>query len=81
MFHVFSAECNLLTPTSVKTEMTLDGLAGVYRKYRSSHLVSPDDRPDENNFRFLLWKAMQKFPEICEPKSKIITPLFFNFLE
>ena len=56
-------------------------IVGVYKDYRKLHIRGPDDRPDEPNFRFLLWKAMHSFPEVCEPKSKIITPLFFNFLE
>jgi len=39
------------------------------------------DRPDYGNFRQQLWMAMQEFPADCEPRSKIIVPLFLDFLE
>ncbi|XP_069175512.1 small subunit processome component 20 homolog [Procambarus clarkii] len=38
-------------------------------------------KPDYLNYRDLLWRAMKKFPDICEAKSRDLVPLFFNFLE
>ncbi|KAK8733373.1 hypothetical protein OTU49_006606 [Cherax quadricarinatus] len=38
-------------------------------------------KPDHLNFRDLLWRAMRKFPDICEAKSRDLVPLFLNFLE
>ena len=58
-----------------------DDIVAVYKNYQMHHIRGPDDRPDDPNFRYLLWKAMNSFPEVCEPKSMIVTPLFFNFLE
>ena len=44
-------------------------------------LSGKNDRPDHINFRSLLWRAMQKFPEKCEPKSRLIAPLLMKFLK
>ena len=73
----------LLRPekTSEDSSDEENGVAEVYRNYQMQHIRGPDDRPDDINFRFLLWKAMHSFPEVCEPKSEIVAPLFFNFLE
>ncbi|KAK4290563.1 hypothetical protein Pmani_036542 [Petrolisthes manimaculis] len=38
-------------------------------------------RPDYLNYRELLWKTMQKFPNICEARGRDLVPLFFEFLE
>ncbi|XP_064627386.1 small subunit processome component 20 homolog [Lineus longissimus] len=38
------------------------------------------DRPDHMNYRQLLWKTMQNFPDKCEPRSRILSPLLFRFL-
>lgn len=38
-------------------------------------------KPDYIVFRNHLWKAMQLFPEKCEPKSREIVPLFIGFLQ
>ncbi|KAK7865447.1 hypothetical protein R5R35_002325 [Gryllus longicercus] len=40
-----------------------------------------EDRPDFSNYRILLWKAFAEFPELCDMKSKDVSPLFLNFLE
>lgn len=38
-------------------------------------------KPNHLNFRDLLWRAMDKFPDICENKNRDLVPLFFDFLE
>ena len=38
-------------------------------------------KPDHLNFRDLLWRAMEKFPDICEAKNRDLVPLFFDFIE
>ena len=43
--------------------------------------VAAVGRPDYFNFRALLWRAMRLFPAVCEPRSRVIVPLFFRFLE
>ena len=43
--------------------------------------LSSKDRPDVNNFRQLLWKAMARFSRVAEAKSKELVPLFFTFLK
>ena len=40
----------------------------------------PDENPDIGNHRILLWKAMEKFPGVVEPKNKTITPLIFRLM-
>ncbi|KAK3096539.1 hypothetical protein FSP39_001125 [Pinctada imbricata] len=42
--------------------------------------VEENDKPDFVNFRMQLWKSMQLFPEKCEPRSRDVVPIFFNFL-
>ncbi|XP_038612128.1 small subunit processome component 20 homolog [Tachyglossus aculeatus] len=38
------------------------------------------ERLDHTNFRFLLWKALAKFPERVEPRSRELCPLFLRFM-
>ncbi|XP_074127468.1 small subunit processome component 20 homolog [Sminthopsis crassicaudata] len=38
------------------------------------------ERLDHTNFRFLLWKALAKFPERVEPRSRELSPLFLRFI-
>ena len=39
-----------------------------------------ENRADHYNFHLLIWQAMSGFPEIVEPKSRDVIPLFFQFL-
>ena len=39
-----------------------------------------DNRVDRHNFRLLLWKTMAKFPQIVEPRSRQLVPLFLDFV-
>uniref|UniRef100_A0A8C4VGI6 UTP20 small subunit processome component n=1 Tax=Gopherus evgoodei TaxID=1825980 RepID=A0A8C4VGI6_9SAUR len=38
------------------------------------------ERTDYSNFRFLLWKALAKFPDRVEPRSRELSPLLFRFI-
>ncbi|XP_060101236.1 small subunit processome component 20 homolog [Heteronotia binoei] len=38
------------------------------------------ERMDPANFRFLLWKAMSKFPDRVEPRSRELSPLLLRFI-
>ena len=73
----------LLAPQSTPKDSNDDenDVTTVLNGYQSHYLVGTDDRPDDINFRYLLWRAMHSFPEVCEPRSQIVTPLFFDFLE
>ncbi|XP_060633217.2 small subunit processome component 20 homolog [Anolis sagrei] len=39
-----------------------------------------NERVDHANFRFLLWKAMSKFPDRVEPRSRELSPLLLRFI-
>ena len=39
-----------------------------------------DNRADDVNFRYLMWKAMASFPEIAEQRSRDVVPLFLRFV-
>ncbi|XP_054845011.1 small subunit processome component 20 homolog [Eublepharis macularius] len=39
-----------------------------------------NERLDPANFRFLLWKAMSKFPDRVEPRSRELSPLLLRFI-
>uniref|UniRef100_K7GES8 UTP20 small subunit processome component n=1 Tax=Pelodiscus sinensis TaxID=13735 RepID=K7GES8_PELSI len=38
------------------------------------------ERIDHANFRFLLWKALAKFPDRVEPRSRELSPLLLRFI-
>uniref|UniRef100_A0A8B9R5P8 UTP20 small subunit processome component n=1 Tax=Anas platyrhynchos TaxID=8839 RepID=A0A8B9R5P8_ANAPL len=38
------------------------------------------ERLDHTNFRFLLWKALDKFPDRVEPRSRELSPLLLRFI-
>ncbi|XP_074683053.1 small subunit processome component 20 homolog isoform X1 [Strix aluco] len=38
------------------------------------------ERLDHTNFRFLLWKALYKFPDRVEPRSRELSPLLLRFI-
>ena len=65
-----------------KTESPEDptDLETIFNTYKAK-VASMADRPDHVNFRHLLWKTMHKFPEVCEPMSRVLSPLLFRFLE
>ncbi|XP_025097744.1 small subunit processome component 20 homolog [Pomacea canaliculata] len=54
--------------------------ANLLTHWLKAELMS-ERKPDYIVFRNHLWKAMQLFPEKCEPKSREIVPLFLGFLQ
>lgn len=52
----------------------------LYLQYKELIAGQPD-RPQFVDFRNQLWTAMWSFPSVCEPRSRIIVPQFFCFLE
>uniref|UniRef100_A0A8C5X7Q8 UTP20 small subunit processome component n=1 Tax=Malurus cyaneus samueli TaxID=2593467 RepID=A0A8C5X7Q8_9PASS len=38
------------------------------------------ERLDHTNYRFLLWKALEKFPDRVEPRSRELSPLLLRFI-
>ncbi|XP_061106872.1 small subunit processome component 20 homolog isoform X1 [Conger conger] len=56
------------------------GDLGVLFLQQLDQASTPDDRTDFTNFRFLLWKAMVKFPDRVEPRSRELSPLLLRFI-
>ncbi|XP_066264950.1 small subunit processome component 20 homolog [Branchiostoma lanceolatum] len=44
-------------------------------------VIANRSTPDHANFRHLLWNAMAEFPDKCEPKSRDLSPLLFQFFD
>lgn len=61
-------------------EQTQEGNVGTL--YREQFALKTDlqERLDHTNFRFLLWRALAKFPERVEPRSRELCPLFLRFI-
>ncbi|KFO30298.1 Small subunit processome component 20 like protein [Fukomys damarensis] len=55
---------------------------GVGALYEEQLALQTDcrERLDHANFRFLLWRALAKFPERVEPRSRELSPLFLRFI-
>ncbi|XP_043821455.1 small subunit processome component 20 homolog [Dromiciops gliroides] len=60
-----------------KTEM---GNVGAVYHEQLEQRTDCRERLDHTNFRFLLWKALAKFPERVEPRSRELSPLFLRFI-
>ncbi|KAM9672998.1 small subunit processome component 20 homolog isoform 2-T2 [Trichechus inunguis] len=61
-------------------EQTQEGDVGTL--YHKQLALKTDcwERLDHTNFRFLLWRALAKFPERVEPRSRELSPLFLRFI-
>ncbi|XP_057411870.1 small subunit processome component 20 homolog isoform X3 [Balaenoptera acutorostrata] len=61
-------------------EQTQEGNVGTL--YHEQFTLKTDlrERLDHTNFRFLLWRALAKFPERVEPRSRELSPLFLRFI-
>lgn len=46
-----------------------------------SNMFKIEDKPDFNNYRVLLWKAMANFPDVAEARSRDISTLLLSFIE
>ncbi|XP_064199288.1 small subunit processome component 20 homolog [Anguilla rostrata] len=61
-------------------DVVQSGDLGVLFLEQLDQASSPNDRTDFTNFRFLLWKAMVKFPDRVEPRSRELSPLLLRFI-
>ncbi|XP_032139103.1 small subunit processome component 20 homolog [Sapajus apella] len=61
-------------------EQTQEGDVGALYHEQIALKTDCRERLDHTNFRFLLWKALTKFPERVEPRSRELSPLFLRFI-
>lgn len=62
-------------------EQTQEGDVGTLYLEQLALKTNCQDRLDHTNFRFLLWRALAKFPERVEPRSRELSPLFLRFIK
>ncbi|XP_010355507.2 small subunit processome component 20 homolog [Rhinopithecus roxellana] len=61
-------------------EQTQEGDVGTLYHEQLALKTDCRERLDHTNFRFLLWRALTKFPERVEPRSRELSPLFLRFI-
>ncbi|XP_052022007.1 small subunit processome component 20 homolog [Apodemus sylvaticus] len=61
-------------------EQAPDGAVGALYQQQLALKTDCRERLDHTNFRFLLWRALAKFPERVEPRSRELSPLFLRFI-
>ncbi|KAM5255099.1 small subunit processome component 20 homolog isoform 2-T2 [Hipposideros larvatus] len=61
-------------------EQTQEGDVGALFFEQLTLKTNCQERLDHTNFRFLLWRALAKFPERVEPRSRELSPLFLRFI-
>uniref|UniRef100_A0A0D9S1D0 UTP20 small subunit processome component n=1 Tax=Chlorocebus sabaeus TaxID=60711 RepID=A0A0D9S1D0_CHLSB len=61
-------------------EQTQEGNVGALYHEQLALKTDCRERLDHTNFRFLLWRALTKFPERVEPRSRELSPLFLRFI-
>ncbi|OWK16752.1 hypothetical protein Celaphus_00011785 [Cervus elaphus hippelaphus] len=61
-------------------EQTQEGNIGALYHKQLTLKTDLQERLDHTNFRFLLWRALAKFPERVEPRSRELSPLFLRFI-
>ncbi|XP_059881443.1 small subunit processome component 20 homolog isoform X1 [Delphinus delphis] len=61
-------------------EQTQEGNVGTLYHEQFALKTDLQERLDHTNFRFLLWRALAKFPERVEPRSRELSPLFLRFI-
>lgn len=64
----------------METEKMPEGRVGTVFLEQLSTRTDSSDRLDHTNFRFLLWKALNKFPDRVEPRSRELSPLLLRFI-
>lgn len=62
------------------TSVIESGDVGVLFLEELDQVLNPIERTDFTNFRGLLWRAMSKFPERVEPRSRELSPLLLRFI-
>uniref|UniRef100_A0A8C6R1C0 UTP20 small subunit processome component n=1 Tax=Nannospalax galili TaxID=1026970 RepID=A0A8C6R1C0_NANGA len=61
-------------------DQTQEGDIGALYQKQLALKTDCRERLDHTNFRFLLWRALAKFPERIEPRSRELSPLFLRFI-
>ncbi|XP_048213322.1 small subunit processome component 20 homolog [Perognathus longimembris pacificus] len=61
-------------------EQPQEGHVGALYQQQLALKTDCRERLDHTNFRFLLWRALAKFPERVEPRSRELSPLFLRFI-
>ncbi|XP_008062889.1 small subunit processome component 20 homolog [Carlito syrichta] len=61
-------------------EQTPKGRTGVLYHEQLMLNTACRERLDHTNFRFLLWRALARFPERVEPRSRDLSPLLLRFI-
>ncbi|XP_006888591.1 PREDICTED: small subunit processome component 20 homolog [Elephantulus edwardii] len=61
-------------------EQTQEGDVGALYHKQLALKTDCRERLDHTNFRFLLWRALAKFPDRVEPRSRELSPLFLRFI-
>ena len=56
-------------------------LTTVTDEYKATMMSDHFMPPDHRFYRDHLWQAMEKFAEVCERRSRYLSPLLFRFLE
>lgn len=64
----------------MESEKMLEGRVGTVFLEQLRIRTESNDRLDHTNFRFLLWKALDKFPDRVEPRSRELSPLLLRFI-
>ncbi|XP_060746083.1 small subunit processome component 20 homolog [Tachysurus vachellii] len=62
------------------TDVIDSGDVGVLYLEQLEQAYVISDRTDFTNFRSLMWKAMNQFPDSVEPRSRELTPLLLRFI-
>lgn len=62
------------------TDVIDSGDVGVLFLEQLEQAETISDRTDFTNFRSLLWKAMNQFPDRVEPRSRELSPLLLRFI-
>ncbi|XP_065514435.1 small subunit processome component 20 homolog isoform X1 [Caloenas nicobarica] len=64
----------------MESEKIPEGRVGTVFLEQLRTRTDSSDRLDHTNFRFLLWKALDKFPDRVEPRSRELSPLLLRFI-
>uniref|UniRef100_A0A8C0GJE3 UTP20 small subunit processome component n=1 Tax=Chelonoidis abingdonii TaxID=106734 RepID=A0A8C0GJE3_CHEAB len=66
--------------TDAESEKIREGNVGSLYLEQLRFRTDCSERTDYSNFRFLLWKALAKFPDRVEPRSRELSPLLLRFI-
>ncbi|KAM8820065.1 small subunit processome component 20 homolog [Eudromia elegans] len=66
--------------TEMEKEKIPEGAVGTVFLEQLQIRTDCSERLDHTNYRFLLWKALAKFPDRVEPRSRELSPLLLRFI-